>query len=160
MRQEEFLNMFQEVLTGKVSDGIIQENITYYRGYIDREIRNGRTEEEVLQSLGDPRLLAKTIEESHKFANGDGGYESEQSGWSFQGNRNSQSVSGSGKNAETGLKKTLNIQGILGLIVVAVIVLAVISLIFSVISYFAPVIIIGVVGVFVYRAITGDGRRG
>ena len=87
MRQEEFLQSFQEALAGKVSDTIIQENVKYYRDYISNEIRSGKTEDTVLQSLGDPRLLAKTIEESHKFANGDDSYTSDNGGWSFQGNR-------------------------------------------------------------------------
>ena len=67
MRQEEFLKIFQEALAGKISDRIIQENANYYRVYIKNEIASGKTEEEVLQLLGDPRLLAKTIEESNKF---------------------------------------------------------------------------------------------
>lgn len=73
MRQEEFLNSFREALIGKVPDNVIQDNLNYYRNYISSQINSGRREEDVLGSLGDPRLLAKTIEESNKFAMGEEG---------------------------------------------------------------------------------------
>ena len=71
MRQEEFLNIFREALVGKVPDSIIRDNENYYRNYINSQMNSGKTEQEVLDQLGDPRLLAKTIEESNKFANGE-----------------------------------------------------------------------------------------
>ena len=39
----------------------VRENIDYYNQYIDEEVRNGRTEQEVIDMLGDPWALAKTI---------------------------------------------------------------------------------------------------
>ena len=68
MNREDFLGQFREALDGKVSEEIIQDNENYYRSYIDGQLRSGKTEGEILQMLGDPRLLAKTIEESNKFA--------------------------------------------------------------------------------------------
>ncbi len=155
MRQEEFLKIFQEALTGKVSDRIIQENINYYRVYINGEVTRGKTEEEVLQALGDPRLLAKTIEESNKFANGDESYTSENDGWSFQGNRARQDS----QSQSTNVRKKFKMQGWLTLIITAVILIMVVSLVFSVISFFAPVILVGAVGLLVYRIIAGDGSQ-
>lgn len=155
MRQEEFLRSFQEALAGKVSDTIIQENVNYYRNYISSEIRNGKTEDMVLRSLGDPRLLAKTIEESNKFANGDEGYNSDNSGWSFQGNRTNQNT----QEQSTEVKKTFKLQGWLVLLIGIVILIAVVSLVFSVLSIFAPVILAAAVGLFVYRVITGESGR-
>lgn len=67
---DEFLIQFREALDGKVSENVIQENVRYYRSYINGQTANGRNESEVLKMLGDPRLLAKTIEESSKFASG------------------------------------------------------------------------------------------
>ena len=37
-----------------------------YENYIDTEIRKGRREQEVLEELGDPRLIAKTIIDTAK----------------------------------------------------------------------------------------------
>lgn len=155
MRQEEFLQSFQEALAGKVSDTIIQENVNYYRNYISNEMRSGKAEDAILRSLGDPRLLAKTIEESHKFANGDESYTSDNDGWSFQGNRAGQKK----QNQNTDVKKMFKIQGWLALAIVVVVLIAVVSLVFSVLSFFAPVILVALVGLLVYRVITGDGGR-
>lgn len=40
------------------------ENVSYYEEYIATQVRAGRTEEEVLAELGDPRLLARSIAEA------------------------------------------------------------------------------------------------
>jgi len=66
-----FLNTFKEALTGKVPDDVIQDNVSYYNRYIDAQLRNGKSEEQVLTELGDPRLLARTIEDSTRYAQGD-----------------------------------------------------------------------------------------
>lgn len=61
---DEFLMQFREALDGKVPENVIKEHVNYYRSYINSQTANGRNESEVLRMLGDPRLLAKTIEES------------------------------------------------------------------------------------------------
>lgn len=64
MDKYEFITNLQRHLTGKVSVQKLQEITAYYSSYIDTEIRKGKSEEEVLGALGDPRLLAKTIVET------------------------------------------------------------------------------------------------
>lgn len=71
MDRESFLNSFREALLGKVPDDIIQDNVNYYSRYIDAQMRGGKSEAQVLSELGDPRLLAHTIEDSTKYAQGD-----------------------------------------------------------------------------------------
>lgn len=61
MTKELFLERLRSSLSGKVSAGVVEENITYYEDYINTQVRLGKAEEAVLNSLGDPRLLAKTI---------------------------------------------------------------------------------------------------
>lgn len=61
MNKYDFITELQKHLTGKVSPQKVQELTRYYQDYIDTEIRKGKTEEEVLSSLGEPRLLAKSI---------------------------------------------------------------------------------------------------
>ncbi len=61
MTREEFLHRLRAALYLSVSDQIINEQVSYYNKYINEEISMGRTEEEVVESLGDPRLLAKSI---------------------------------------------------------------------------------------------------
>lgn len=48
-------------LSGSVSAHVVQENVNYYENYINTQMRMGYSEEEVLNSLGDPRLIAKSI---------------------------------------------------------------------------------------------------
>lgn len=61
MTKMEFLEKLRLALNGKVSGNVVTENLQYYEDYINTEIRKGRSEEEVLASLGDPRLIARTI---------------------------------------------------------------------------------------------------
>ena len=61
MTKFEFSEKLRKALSGRVSHSIVNENVTYYERYIDSEIKKGRSEKEVLEELGDPRLLAKTI---------------------------------------------------------------------------------------------------
>ncbi len=76
MRKEEFLQTLRRALTGDVPPGVVEENIRYYDSYITEEVRKGRTEEEVTGEIGDPRLIARTIEDTTDGA-GEGRYQTE-----------------------------------------------------------------------------------
>lgn len=64
MSKQEFLQRLREALDGEVPRGVIEENVRYYDEYIVSETRNGSSEDEVISSIGDPRLIAKTIMEA------------------------------------------------------------------------------------------------
>ena len=61
MEKIEFLNGLRQTMIGEVDQKVIDDNIRYYDDYIMMEARKGKAEEEVLETLGDPRLIAKTI---------------------------------------------------------------------------------------------------
>jgi len=61
MTKTEFLDKLKIALTGKVSAVLVEENMTYYNEYIDSQIQMGKSEWEVMNMLGDPRLIARTI---------------------------------------------------------------------------------------------------
>lgn len=61
MGKEEFLNGLRRALNGNLSEAQVEENIRYYKEYFAAEEAKGKTEEEILAMLGDPRLLARTI---------------------------------------------------------------------------------------------------
>lgn len=61
MNKTEYVKTIEKALVGYVSAQELQDTVTYYRDYIDMEIRKGKTEQEVLEGLGNPRLLAKSI---------------------------------------------------------------------------------------------------
>lgn len=68
MTKQEFLDGLRAALSGRVSTGTVMENISFYEEYINTQVRMGKSEEEVLQKLGDPRLLARSIVEAEKRA--------------------------------------------------------------------------------------------
>ena len=64
MRKDEFLQTLRRALNGNVPPRVVEENIRYYNGYISDEVRKGRSEEEVIDEIGAPRLSARTIEDT------------------------------------------------------------------------------------------------
>ena len=64
MNRYEFLTQLEEQLRGFVSNQEVRESVQYYQSYIEEEIRNGRTEEEVLEDLGSANSIAKAIIEA------------------------------------------------------------------------------------------------
>ena len=61
MNKIEYVQTIEKALVGHVSPQELQDTVNYYRDYIDMEIRKGRSEQEVLDQLGNPRLLVKSI---------------------------------------------------------------------------------------------------
>ena len=59
MTRAEFLEQLRSALQGNVQEHVVQENVAYYNQYISEELQKGKTEEEVLQMLGDPWILDK-----------------------------------------------------------------------------------------------------
>ncbi len=61
MTRQEFLQGLDLALQGQMSQAAINENIRYYDNYIVEEARKGKTEQMVIDQLGNPRLIAKTL---------------------------------------------------------------------------------------------------
>lgn len=61
MKKQEFMKELRESLYHEVSDQEYTNSIQYYSDYIDEAIASGQAEEEIIEQLGNPRLLAKTI---------------------------------------------------------------------------------------------------
>lgn len=61
MSKQEFLDGLRRSLAGNLETCEVNEHIQYYSDYIDSQIRMGNTEEAVMASLGEPRLIAKTL---------------------------------------------------------------------------------------------------
>lgn len=64
MNRQTFIDTLRCALYGRVSDYELADHIRYYEDYIQQEIMKGRSEQEVLGELGDPRLIARTILET------------------------------------------------------------------------------------------------
>ena len=68
MTRQEFISTLGAKLSEEFSTAEVLSQIQYYQGYIDGEMRKGKTEEEILDELGDPMLIPKTILESPRDA--------------------------------------------------------------------------------------------
>ncbi len=65
MTKQEFLDELNQALRGEVSAEVVMDSYRYYSTYIEDEIRNGKSEEEVLEELGRPSLIARSIISAH-----------------------------------------------------------------------------------------------
>lgn len=145
MDRTEFVDKLQHALSGGLGSALVAENVQYYREYIDVEIRKGRSEEEVIGSLGDPRLLAKSIIEANKRAGQNEGT-----------NRNyDEETPESGYADRETAQGAVHVPGWLILLIVVVVLLLIIGVAFSVISFLAPVIIPVLVVLLVINFIKG-----
>lgn len=61
MDRTEFIRILRNQLSGQMPEGSVAAHIRYYEDYIDKQTAGGRSQEEVLAELGDPRLIAKTL---------------------------------------------------------------------------------------------------
>lgn len=144
MNKEEFLKKMKESLYGEVSDIIISDNIYYYRNYIETEISNGKSESEVLDMLGDPRLLAKTIIELQGVGNSPNSFnDSEYSSYAEEQERVYRSNTNS--DAQNGFSFS-KIKGCLLGIIILIVIITIFAFVLQVALYFAvPIAIVVVV---------------
>lgn len=64
MSREEFLRGLEEALAGEVPASTIRENLNYYGSYISQEMAKGRTMDQIVEEIGEPRIVARTIIDS------------------------------------------------------------------------------------------------
>lgn len=154
MNREEFLRLLETALAGRVSDQIVRENISYYRNYINEQVGTGKSEAEVLSGLGDPRLIAKTIEGSSRFAAD--GQQTAQTGY---GGAFGESYQESVQDAYGGKKgAAFHQEGLPGWLVagiVLVVLVLVLMAVFRVLVFFAPFILIIVAVSIVLKIVRG-----
>ena len=142
MNRAEFIDKLQRALAGALDSSQVGENVRYYQDYINGEIQKGKTEEEVIASLGEPRLLAKSIiEASKRTGSSETAYETYDEEY------------GTVTEDEKQNGKTVKMPGWLLMLIVIVILLLVIGVVFSVVGVLAPIIIPVLVVILVIRLI-------
>lgn len=75
MTKQEFLSALRGQITGSMPTSEVESQINYYEAFIDGQMNNGKSEEEAIAELGDPRLIAKTLIESTNRAAEAAGYD-------------------------------------------------------------------------------------
>lgn len=61
MNRQEFLDELRRTLNRELDAAEVADNLNYYSSYIEEQMRKGKTESQVLEELGDPKLIARTI---------------------------------------------------------------------------------------------------
>lgn len=85
---EDFFRELEECLRGEVSEGEVRDSINYYRQYFAEQKAAGYGEKEILDMLGSPRLIARSIidargaVEQNDSGDGDPYYDAGQSSYS------------------------------------------------------------------------------
>ena len=72
MKKKEFLDLLKQALESEVDQNTIEQSMIFYSEYISSQ--PGKSEEEVIKEIGDPRLIAKTIIDTEKISEGETGY--------------------------------------------------------------------------------------
>lgn len=150
MDKKEFIEKLQRSLASGLNSAQVADNIRYYQDYIEAEILKGKSEEEVISNLGDPRLLAKSIIEANKHT-----------GESYGSNREFDDEvadkSGSNKFGQI-LAHIFMLPAWLVVLIVAVILIIGIGVITSLISIFAPIIIAVLVVLLIINLFKGGNK--
>lgn len=137
MTRYEFLQKLQGELGGKIDASAVQEQVNYYDQYIREEIGRGRSEAEVLEELGDPWAIARTIldtSENEEFVKENTSYEARRTSGNGKKSRgNSARVHIFG--FDCWWKKLLLVLGIIGIIMVIV------GVVGGIISLLAPIVV-------------------
>lgn len=126
MTKSEFLNGLKEALVGEVNATEVNNQLLYYERYIEEEVRSGKTEQEVLASLGEPRLIAKTIIET-KGAN-------TQNTTEYYETKEEEN-----QNNSSGFQ--IKMDGIWGTVTIVAIVVLILAVVFSVLKIFLPIVL-------------------
>lgn len=61
MTKQQFLEELKQALSGEVSSEAMMDAYSYYSNYIDEQMRNGKTETQVIEELGKPFMIARSI---------------------------------------------------------------------------------------------------
>ena len=61
MTKNEFISALRLHLTGKIPAADVESNVNYYTSYFNEQMMTGKTEEQVAEELGSPRIIAKNI---------------------------------------------------------------------------------------------------
>lgn len=142
MRSSDFLLSLKKALENELSASQVQEQVEYYRNYIKEEVKSGKSEQEVLEMLGDPWAIAKTILIEEEM-NGAKERTEQEPEWSEEKpTEKSQKLHIFG--LDTWWKKALLILG------VAVVIFLIISTILGIVSFLLPIVlpIILIVAIF------------
>ncbi len=145
MSKQEFIDRLRTALNSSLAPAIVAEHIKYYEDYIRSEVQKGKSEEAVLDSLGDPRLIARTIIQTNTTE--DGSYQKSK----YQNGSGAGSYQQTVRQEAGEVSRQLRIPGWVWVLVVILILVVILSVVMSVLSFLAPILIPVVVVLFLVK---------
>lgn len=145
MNRHEFIDKLRAALSGRIPANQVEDTVSYYQDYIATEIRKGKSEEEVMALLGDPRLIARTIIQTS-------GRDGTPNGGAVEGSYEDRGYEQQGGYAEGQPGSWFfRLPRWLIILIVVVIVLLIGAAIFSILSFFAPLLIVMAAVIFLVK---------
>lgn len=136
MGKNDFLMELREKLSEALTPSDVNSNVQYYDQYISDAMSNGKTEQEILEQLGEPNLIARTIIENY----GTSGQPSDD----YVTVDNS-TVGDDAENTGSGILHQFNMNSQWGCLVTVLVIVAILGVILwlvgSVLRFLAPVLI-------------------
>lgn len=137
MTRVEFLEKLKEALSNGMDSFTIQGHLNYYKEYIDEEMKKGRSEKEVMDELGDPWVIARSLMDAPKQGQGKEVYGSAEVVDDGREDR--------GGSSYREMKKEFHLNHFWGKLATVLVIVGIVFLIFSIISgiisLIAPVVV-------------------
>ena len=135
MSKQEFIRQLRMYISSANDAAFINDTVAYYEDYIEKEIRHGKTEEQVLKELGDPRLIAKSILAS------------------YGGEAKNSTVADENEQQFYEKIQIKTMPGWAGKIIFALVVFLIFAVIMLVLSWLMPVFLLAILGYFIYKLV-------
>ncbi len=143
MRKKEFLEALATELRSEMSENDVHSQVEFYDQYIRDEVKKGRTEQEVLEELGDPWVIARNLEESIEYT--DANYTESSEMHNHHADSDSQN-----KQNYTGNVFSVNGSKI-GCFIILLIILVVLYFFVGIVRILAPILIPVLIVLYIYR---------
>lgn len=161
MTQTEFLEQLKNALGNDLPPQAVQEQMAFYSQYISDELAGGKTEEAIMDDLGDPWVLARNIIDAPGTSN-----QSSSTGYGtasdseYSYNESGQSPRDDNYNQGYGNRQTVPElrpvpwwKVLLVILCAIMVIVGIISLITGVISFLAPILIPIIVVMLIIRLV-------
>ncbi|MCR1919031.1 hypothetical protein NSA48_08285 [Frisingicoccus caecimuris] len=142
MTKQEYLAALREALSEELSGAQVSDQINYYRQYIEEQIASGRSEADVLEELGDARIIAHNIID---------GAEEERD--TYRRTTVTYSGGGDAEGVEPTWKTKMKVYGIIALVLVVL--FMIIALVTKLIIWLLPSIIVIACIVWIINRLSG-----
>lgn len=146
MTKAEFLEALRGKLTGEVPASEIHRTIQYYDEYISEAVNSGKTESQVIEELGSPLLIAKTIIDTSAMQEESSGRKTYEESWKTE--------------ADPGMSfHQVDMSSWTARLVLVLVVLAVCVLVFTILRILIPILLPLLLIWLIVTVIRNGGRR-